>query len=248
MNRSETVKEQYGDVSLHSFDTNGVAVVFGSSGGIGSAFQSALEDAGHFKRVIGFSRCGPNRFDLTDEASVESAVAAAAKVGDIRLAIDATGFLHDAQGGPEKSWRDLDAQRLAHAFAVNAIGPAMLMKHLLPKLPRSGKAAFCTLSARVGSIADNTLGGWYGYRASKAALNQFVRTASIELARRSTEALCVALQPGTVATDLSAPYSGNSTTVLSPAKSACSLLNVIDRLQSDANGGFFDWKGNKVPW
>lgn len=235
-------------LDLGSFDPGGVAIVFGSTGGIGSAFQTALEDAGHFKSVIGFSRKTVDPIDLTDEASLARAAAVAAEAGDIRLAIDATGFLHDAQGGPEKSWRELDGQRLVHAFAINAIGPALLMKHVLPKLPRSGKAAFCTLSARVGSIADNTLGGWYGYRASKAALNQFVRTASIELARRSPEALCVALQPGTVATDLSAPYSGNSSTVISPARSACSLLHVVNRLQADASGGFFDWNGDKVPW
>ncbi|MEQ9489778.1 MAG: SDR family NAD(P)-dependent oxidoreductase [Alphaproteobacteria bacterium] len=248
MSRSKTATEQNGAVSLHSFNAKGVAVVFGSSGGIGSAFLAALEDAGHFERVIGFSRSGPNRFDLTDETSIERAVTAAADAGEIRLAIDATGFLHDKNGGPEKSLRDLDGQRLAHSFAINAIGPAMLMKHLLPRLPRSGKAAFCTLSARVGSIGDNTLGGWYGYRASKAALNQFVKTASIELARRSPEALCIALQPGTVATDLSAPFSGNSSTVLSPGKSAGNLLNVVNRLQADASGGFFDWNGAEVPW
>lgn len=147
---------------LGSFDRTSVAVVFGVSGGIGSALLSLIAGSGHFAATMGFGRRSAIPVDLTDEASLSRAVAATAAAGDIRLAIDATGFLHDARGGPEKSWRELDAVRLAHAFAINAIGPALLMKHLLPRLPRTGKAAFATLSARVGSIGDNRLGGWYG--------------------------------------------------------------------------------------
>jgi NAD(P)-dependent dehydrogenase (short-subunit alcohol dehydrogenase family) len=157
---------------LTSFDPGGVAVVFGVSGGIGGALHSALAGAGRFRTVLGFSRRGAVPFELTDEASIARAAAAAAQAGTIRLAFDATGLLHEEGARPEKSWGELDAERLRHAFAVNAIGPALLMKHVLPLLPRAGKSVFATLSARVGSIGDNRLRGWYGYRASKAALNQ----------------------------------------------------------------------------
>jgi NAD(P)-dependent dehydrogenase (short-subunit alcohol dehydrogenase family) len=137
---------------------------------------------------------------------------------------------------------------MARAFAVNASGPALLMKHFLPLLPRQGKAVFATLSARVGSIGDNRLGGWYSYRASKAALNQFVRAASIELHRRSKDAICVALHPGTVDTRLSAPFGKEGLNVRSPDEAAAELLAVIDGLDAEANGGFFDYRGEPVPW
>lgn len=235
-------------ISLKSFDADGVAVVFGFSGGVGSAILSALTEANHFKTTVGFSRHSPIPIELTNEGSLAQAVEAASALGNIRLAIDATGFLHNQDRGPEKTWRDLDADRLAHAFAINAIGPALLMKHLLPRLPRSGKSVFATLSARVGSIGDNGLGGWYGYRASKAALNQIVRTASIELARRSPEAICVALHPGTVATGLSAPFAKPGPDVQAPDHAAKSLLAVINQLGVEDSGGFFDWRGKRVPW
>ena len=149
---------------------------------------------------------------------------------------------------PEKSWRQLDAANLARAFALNAIGPALIMKHVLPRLPKSGKSVFATLSARVGSIGDNRLGGWYSYRASKAALNQLVRTASIELARRSSDALCIALHPGTVATPLSAPFAASGLEVHTPVAAARHLLAAISQLTTNDNGGFFDWRGQPVPW
>ena len=145
--------------------------------------------------------------------------------------IDATGFLHDNRQGPEKSWRQLDAVNLPRSFALNAIGPALIMKHVLPRLPRSGKAVFATLSARVGSIGDNRLGGWYSYRASKAALNQLVRTAAVELARRSPDALCIALHPGTVATALSTPFAATGWTFIHPRRrpAICSLSLINSR-------------------
>ncbi|GAN77527.1 SDR family NAD(P)-dependent oxidoreductase [Acidisphaera rubrifaciens] len=234
--------------SLRSFDPGGVAVVFGATGGIGAALLAALEKAGHFRHVTGYGRRGTPSFDLTDETSIARVVADAAALGEIRLAVDATGFLHAADKRPEKSWAELDAARLAHAFAVNAIGPALLIKHLLPRLPRTGKSVFATLSARVGSIGDNRLGGWYAYRASKAALNQFVRTASIELARRAPAAACVALHPGTVATGLSAPFVRPGREVHAPEEAARHLLSVIDRLDASATGDFLDWRGDPVPW
>jgi len=234
--------------SLKSFDPDGIAVVFGSSGGIGSAFLSTLSEVGHFKTVIGFSRQSSIPIDLTDELSLERAAKTASALGDIRAVIDATGYLHELGQGPEKTWRELDAHKLASAFAINAIGPALLMKHMLPRLPRFGKSVFATLSARVGSIGDNRLGGWYAYRASKAALNQIVRTSSIELARHAPHALCVALHPGTVDTELSAPFAKSGLNLLTPTAATEHLLNVLNGLDSSHNGGFFDWRGTPVPW
>ena len=235
-------------IALSSLPPGGVAAVFGASGGIGEALFETIRATGRFGHVIGFGRGTSPPADLLDEASLERAAAFAADKGTLRLVIDATGFLHDAGQVPEKSWQQLDPQHLARSFALNAIGPALIMKHVLPRLPRSGRSVFATLSARVGSIGDNRLGGWYGYRASKAALNQLVRTASVELARRSPEALCIALHPGTVATPLSAPFAATGLEVHSPAAAAGHLLAVIDRLPPDANGGFFDWRGETVPW
>ena len=141
-------------VRLDSFPHGGLAAVFGATGGIGAALGAALTDSGRFDRVLGFSRCGDLSFDLTDEASVATAAETLATCGDIRLVILATGMLHEGTALPEKSWRELDAERLARAFAINAIGPALLLKHLLPRLPRTGKAMVAALSARVGSIGS----------------------------------------------------------------------------------------------
>ena len=208
----------------------------------------AIPATERFEHVAAFSRGTSPSIDLLDESSLERAAAFAADMGELRLVIDATGFLHDDNQGPEKSWRQLDAGKLARSFALNAIGPALIMKHVLPRLPRSGKVVFATLSARVGSIGDNRLGGWYSYRASKAALNQLVRTAAIELARRSPDAICIALHPGTVATALSAPFATTGHEVHTPEAAARHLLVVVDQLTAEANSGFFDWRGKAVPW
>jgi hypothetical protein len=233
---------------LASFPPHGVAVVYGASGAIGRSLVEALQAQPAFRRVIGFARRGDSPIDLIDEASLARAAERAAEAGDIRLAIDATGFLHDATQAPEKTWRELDPVHLARSFAMNATGPAMIMKHLLPRLPANGKSVFATLSARVGSIGDNQLGGWYGYRASKAALNQFVRTAAVELRRRRPEAICVALHPGTVASGLSAPFAKSGLDVQSPSVAAGRLLAVVDGLAAADSGGFFDHRGQAVPW
>ena len=234
--------------NLGSSPKAGLAVVFGAGGGIGGALLETIRATEKFEHVVAFSRSTSPSIDLLDEASLERAAAFAADQGELRLVIDATGFLHDDRQGPEKSWRQLNAVNLARSFALNAIGPALIMKHVLPRLPRSGKAVFATLSARVGSIGDNRLGGWYSYRASKAALNQLVRTAAVELARRSPDALCIALHPGTVATELSAPFAASGLEVHTPAAAARHLLAVVDQLAADANGGFFDWRGQPVSW
>jgi NAD(P)-dependent dehydrogenase (short-subunit alcohol dehydrogenase family) len=245
IDRSEAVLDA---INLPSFAKGGVAVVFGASGGIGSALARALRRVETFAQVVAISRATEPAIDLLDEASIERAAKFASGQGELRLVIDATGFLHDARQKPEKSLRQIDPGNLARAFALNAIGPALIMKNVLPLLPQEGKAVFATLSARVGSIGDNRLGGWYAYRASKAALNQLVRTAAVELARRSPDAICVALHPGTVATTLSAPFEASGLEIHAPAAAARHLLAVAEQLTPSANGGFFDWRGQPVPW
>lgn len=235
--------------AMHSWIEGGLAVVVGSTGAIGRALTEELTTRAQAVRVLGLARSGVHLVDVTREASVATAAARIAGEGvPLRLVVDATGFLHGDGAMPEKSLRQLDPERLARAFAINAIGPALLMKHFLPLFPRNGKAVFATLSAKVGSIGDNQLGGWYGYRASKAALNQFVRTAAIELRRRCPAAVCVALHPGTVESPLSAPFAKDGLAVRSPARAAEDLLRVIDDLGPADSGGFFDYRGTALPW
>ena len=225
-----------------------LAVVIGASGGIGAALVDALQDGGGFAQVLRLSRLSEPALDLHSEASIEGAAAFAAARGEVRLVINAAGFLHDVRFAPERSTREIDPQHMRESFAINAIGPALLMKHFLPLLPRHGRAVFASLSARVGSIGDNRLGGWHSYRASKAALNQLVRTAAIELKRTRPEAICVALHPGTVATRLSQPFAKPGLNVRKPEEAASDLLAVIDRLTPEQSGGFFDYAGAELPW
>lgn len=235
--------------SLTSFPASGLAVVIGPGGGIGSASLRQIKRAGAFDEAIGLGRRSTPPLDLLDEDSIAAAAASiAARAVPVRLVVDATGFLHGGGFEPEKSWRQIDAAHMARSFAINAIGPALLMKHFLPLLPRQGKAAFATLSAKVGSIGDNRLGGWYSYRASKAALNQLVRSAAIELKRSRPEAVCVALHPGTVDTGLSGPFAKTGLDVQTPDQSAARLLTVLDGLTAADSGGFFDYRGTALPW
>ena len=235
--------------SSEAFPAGGLAIVVGSSGGIGRALVDRLAAQPRFCAALGLGRSSSPPLDLTDEDMIVQAALHVRGIGaEVRLVIDATGFLHMDGFAPEKSWRELDAAHMARAFAVNAIGPALLMKHFLPLLPRQGRSVFATLSARVGSIGDNRLGGWYSYRASKAALNQLVRTAAIELGRSKPAALCIALHPGTVATPLSAPFAKSGLDVQTTEQAADRLLDTIDRLRPDSSGGFFDHHGEAVPW
>lgn len=234
---------------LETLPAGGLAVVVGAGGGIGSAFAALLERSGRFAEVMALGRKSNPPLDFEDEDSIARAAAAAEATGlDLRLVIDASGFLHDEAFQPEKSWRELETAHFQKAFLINAIGPALVMKHFLPLMPRQGKAVFATLSAKVGSIGDNQIGGWYAYRASKAALNQLVRCASIELKRRKREALCVALHPGTVDTGLSAPFSKQGLMLQKPEESASRLLAVLDGLDASASGGFYAYDGKALPW
>lgn len=229
--------------------TPGLAVVIGARGGIGAGLMARLQASGAHAEVIGLSRQGEPGIDLTREESVAAAAAAVAARGlPLRLLVNAGGFLHGRGMMPEKGWSQIDPAHLAHAFAVNAVGPALLVKHFLPLLPAEGRSVFATLSARVGSIGDNRLGGWYAYRASKAAANQIVRTAAVELRRRRPQAICVALHPGTVATALSAPFARGGLEVQTADAAAGRLLDVIAGLGPAQSGGFFDHRGAAVPW
>lgn len=231
------------------FPAGSSAVVIGASGGIGHAVTAALEADPAIGRTLALSRQSTPALDIRDEDSIAKAAAFAAELdAPPRLVFDATGVLHGEGMKPEKTWRHIGPAAMAEAFAVNATGPALLMKHFLPLLPREGRAVFVTLSARVGSIGDNRHGGWYAYRASKAALNQLVRTAAVELGRRRPEAVCAALHPGTVDTPLTAPFAKTGLDVRSPAAAAEKLLAVVDRLTPAESGGFFDYDLQPIPW
>jgi len=232
-----------------SLPSGGLAVVIGSSGTIGTALLKRLRTDPRFAEAIGFARGTDPALDLTDEASIAAAAAAAKERGpEVRLVLDATGFLHGDGVQPEKTWRHLDPAALARAFALNATGPALLMKHFLPLLPRKGRVVFASLSARAGSIAENDIGGWYGYRASKAALNQLVRTAANELGRKNREAVCVTLHPGHVESELSAPFGSGGNPTLGADESAERLMAVLDGLSAEQTGGFFDDQGQRIPY
>lgn len=221
------------------------AVVAGSTGGIGAAFVELLKQDENCGEVIEFSRSTWPAIKFDDEATIKNA--AQSIVGEIHLFIDATGFLSDEIIKPEKSLKTLDAQNMTRLFELNAMGPALLMKHFTPLMPKKERAIFATLSARVGSIGDNSLGGWYSYRASKAALNMFLKCTAIEISRNKREALCVALHPGTVETSLSDPFSG-SRERFTPQNAAHQMLEVLDGLNSEQTGTFWDYKGDAVEW
>jgi NAD(P)-dependent dehydrogenase (short-subunit alcohol dehydrogenase family) len=218
------------------------SLVIGATGGIGAALADVLEQGG--RKVARIGRTTRPGLDLLDENSI-AATAKAIGPG-LRLVIDATGFLHDHRFQPEKSLGQIDPAHMAHSFAINATGPALLMKHFLPLLARDGRAVFATLSARVGSISDNRLGGWYSYRAAKAALNQIMHTAAIELARTRRQAICVALHPGTVDTGLSGPFAKAGLELKTPVQAAERLIAVIDALTPEQTGLLLDHLGAQI--
>ena len=229
--------------------------VFGASGGIGAAFATVLAERGEVYAgsrsgaALPWAKARPFAFDLMDEASIAAACGAIG--GPLDMVIVATGRLTRTDGtGPEKSYRALDGAGMAELFAVNTIGPALIAKHTLPLLRRDGRAVFAALSARVGSIADNRLGGWHGYRASKAALNMLVKNLALELARTHPQALAVTLHPGTVDTALSAPFQRGVAPekLFTPELSAGALLQVLDGLTPAQSGGLFAWDGAQVPF
>jgi NAD(P)-dependent dehydrogenase (short-subunit alcohol dehydrogenase family) len=233
----------------------GMALVIGASGGLGAALLQQLQSGDHFAQVLGLSRSKQLQdaplIDVTDEASIATAAAwtqTRCEAQPLRMLIVATGLLHEEGQGPERSLAQMDAVYLQRVMAVNAIGPALLLKHFAPLLPRAGSSKVVFISAKVGSIGDNALGGWYGYRASKAALNQIVKTASIELVRRNKSVCCVAIHPGTVATSLSEPFSKAGLNVRPADVAAGEIMNVVDGLSASENGTFVDYLGAELPW
>jgi NAD(P)-dependent dehydrogenase (short-subunit alcohol dehydrogenase family) len=221
------------------------AVVIGANGGIGAALVEALEEEGAYAKVHAFAR---PELDILDETSIASAAECVRAGPPPSLIVVATGLLHDAEHGPEKSMAALDAGWLARNFAVNAIGPALVAKHFIPLLPKGERGVFAALSARVGSISDNRLGGWYGYRASKAALNQLIRTLAIETKRLNDRAIVVGLHPGTVDTRLSKPFQANVAPgqLFDSARAAVQLLDVIDELGVKDSGSILAWDGATI--
>ena len=217
-------------------------LLIGNSGGIGQALQGALEARG--ASVTGLSRRDTG-LDLSDEASIEGQLSALSRPFDAILV--ASGALEINGARPEKALSQLTQSAFLDQFIVNAAGPALILKHAPRLLPKDRPSQFAALSARVGSIGDNKIGGWYSYRAAKAALNQIIHTGAIELARTHKQAVCVALHPGTVQTPFTAKYLGRHPSV--PAsQAALNLLSVLEGLGPDKTGQFFDWEGKTVPW
>ncbi len=247
-------------MSLESFGAEMSVVVVGASGGIGGALTNILSASPAVARIIACSRSGSvsdhtkvrhQRLDLEDELTiVRAADAVRADGGALDLVFLASGILHDDGAlRPEKTWRALDGAALERVYRINAVGPALVAKHFLPLLARDRKSVFAALSARVGSISDNRLGGWHAYRASKAALNMLLRTLSIELARANPRAICVGLHPGTVDTALSAPFQAGvpEGKLFTPERAAAHLLEVINGLGPDDSGKVLAWDGKPVP-
>jgi len=223
------------------------ALVIGASGAIGQAFTSVLQRDLRCVHVEQVSRAHSSGFDLLNESSVAAQAAASAGAGPYNLIVDATGALTIDGVGPEKSLAALQPERLAKAFQLNAIGPVLVLRHFAPLLA-PGASIYAKLSARVGSISDNHKGGWYDYRASKAALNMLLQTAAIELQRKNAQLRVVALQPGTVRSDLSRPFSAGVDKLLEPTDSVAGMLEALKGLQPRRGAHFVDYQGKEIPW
>ncbi len=233
-------------------------IVLGASGAIGAALIRTLLDRATTRQIFALSRTpiegvdarvSALAIDLENETSLIEAAASCQVEGGVDLIINTIGILHEGDTlRPEKGLKELDPETMARLFRVNTIGPALVMKHFSPLLARDRPAVIASLSARVGSIGDNKAGGWYSYRASKAALNQLIRTASIELAARRPQVICVGLHPGTVRSAMSEPflqrYSKNE--IFEPETAATALLSVLGGLKPEHTGKIFAWDGHEI--
>ncbi|WP_369814114.1 SDR family NAD(P)-dependent oxidoreductase [Limnohabitans sp. 2KL-27] len=231
---------------MHSLPEGYRALVFGASGAIGQAFVQALQSDPRCAKVYGVSRQSTPGLDLLDESSMAACAQTLAAQGPFHLVLDATGALTLNGRGPEKRLDELDAAHLLHALHLNAVGPSLLLKHFAPLLASGERVIWGKLSARVGSIEDNRKGGWYGYRAAKAALNMLLQTAAIEVARRRPMSVVAALQPGTVQSALSQPIVGGE--AMRPDEAAKRLLVALDALQPTGRAQFVDHQGQHIPW
>lgn len=238
-----------------------IAVIIGASGGLGNALVHKLLKTSEITHIYGTSRhpesleatdrFTPLGMDLEDETSIKEAVQAiASEHPRIHLLINTAGLLHDGQTLPEKRLEDIDPERLLRNFKINAVGAALVFKHFHPLFRHPQRSVIATISARVGSIEDNELGGWYGYRASKAAQNQLTRTTAIEMRRKAPRCIVVALHPGTVNTKLSEPFHKNvpEGKLFEPSFSAQKLLEVIEGLGEGDSGKFYAWDKSPIPW
>ena len=222
------------------------ALVLGATGAIGGALLQQLQADPRCAAVVGVSRQSTPGLDLLSEPSIQACAEALAEHGPFHLVLDATGALTLNGRGPEKRLDELDATHLLNALHLNAVGPGLLIKHFAPLLASGQRVIWGKLSARVGSIEDNRKGGWYGYRAAKAALNMLLQTATIELSRRRPLLVVAALQPGTVQSALSQPFVGQD--ALHPVESAQRLLATLDGLQPTGRAQFVDHQGQCIPW
>ena len=231
---------------MQSFPQGFRALVLGASGGIGSAFVQCLQADPCCASVVGLHRQSEPALDFDDEGSVLRAAEVLQAQGPFHLIINAAGLLHTPQFMPEKRLGQLRYAQMEATFRANALGPALVLAHFAPLLARE-RGVLAVLSAKVGSIGDNRLGGWYSYRASKAALNMFVKTAAIEVQRSQPQAVLVALHPGTVDSALSQPFRGAE--IGRPAAvAAAEMLAALDALTPAESGGFFSYSGERLPW
>ncbi|MGA1287270.1 MAG: SDR family oxidoreductase [Rubrivivax sp.] len=231
---------------MHSLPDGYRALVIGASGAIGSAFVAHLRADARCAAVHALSRQTVPPLDLTQDASIEAAAARLRPNGPMHLVVLATGVLHTATARPEKRLADLSTASMEEVFRINTFGPALVLRHFAPLLARE-RSLMALLSAKVGSIGDNRLGGWYSYRASKAALNMMVRTAAIEMRRTHPGAVLAALHPGTVASALSRPFRGDAIG-RTPEQATAQMLAALDGLTSDDSGCFVAYDGQRLPW
>lgn len=225
------------------YEYNGRALIFGASGGIGLAFSKFLENKLGIENVIKLSRSF-NGFEISDEEKILKF--SESIQGSFNLIINAIGVLQTTEIGPEKTINAVKQKSMIDMMTINAIGPALLLKNFSKKLDKTKFSVFVNLSARVGSITDNRLGGWISYRSSKAALNQIIKTSSIEINRRNKNAICVGLHPGTVKTRFTEKFQ-NTTETISPEESVEMMMKVIESLSVDDNGNCFAYDGKVIP-
>ncbi|PIY23431.1 MAG: short-chain dehydrogenase [Comamonadaceae bacterium CG_4_10_14_3_um_filter_60_75] len=231
---------------MNTFPDGFRALILGASGGIGQAFAQALQANPRCAQVIGLHRHSEPPLDFNDEASIGAAAAQLRHSGKFHLIINAAGLLHTADFGPEKKLTDLNFAQLEATFRVNTFGPALVLRHFCPLLDTQ-RSVLAVISAKVGSIGDNRLGGWYSYRASKAALNMLLKTAAIEVKRSNPQAVLVSLHPGTVNTALSQPFKGEQIG-RQPLLAVREMLQTLNQLGPDDSGRFVAYNGEKLPW
>ncbi len=235
---------------------NNIAVI-GSAGSIGAAFTQQLSQRYPKATINAFSRDAAavnhgnvitHCIDYDSENAIEQSSQRASENAPLDIVIVATGILHDNNLKPEKSLKDLTAEKLNHIFKINTILPALIAKHFIPKLNKANRSIFAALSARVGSISDNQLGGWYAYRASKASLNMIIKTAAIEVKRQNEKAIIVGLHPGTVDSNLSKPFQANvpESKLFKPEFSVLKMISVLERLTKDDSGRCYAWDGKEI--